>query len=47
LDTTPFEALYGYNYFRLEATNAVTVVEMSKWLQQKDLITQLIQQHLA
>ena len=48
LDTTPFQALYGYHprHFGLEPATFVSVTGLSDWLQQRQLMEQLIKQHL-
>jgi hypothetical protein len=49
LGCSPFEALYGYPpwYFGISIFNDVAVPELSTWLQDWQVMTGLIRQHLA
>jgi hypothetical protein len=46
---SPFEALYGYSpkHFGLGASDAIASSELSSWLEDRQVITSLIKQHLA
>jgi len=46
---SPFEALYGYppRHFGLSALDAVTVPDLSVWLQDRAVMNDLILQHLS
>ncbi|WVZ94848.1 hypothetical protein U9M48_040685, partial [Paspalum notatum var. saurae] len=46
---SPFEALYGYTprHFGVAADSAVTAPDLVSWLQDRRLMTGLVQQHLA
>jgi transposase InsO family protein len=46
---SPFEALYGYppRHFGISPADAVVVPELSDWLQQHQVMTDLIHQHLS
>lgn len=46
---SPFEALYGYSphHFGVSAVDSVSVPELSVWLQDRQVITELIHQHLS
>ena len=46
---SPFEALYGYppRHFGISVLHDVAVPELSTWLQDRQVVTDLIRQHLA
>jgi hypothetical protein len=46
---SPFEALYGYSpkHFGLRASDATASSELTSWLEDRQVITSLIKQHLA
>jgi hypothetical protein len=46
---SPFEALYGYSpkHFGLGASDATASSELTSWLEDRQVITSLIKQHLA
>jgi transposase InsO family protein len=46
---SPFEALYGYppRYFGIAAMDSVSIPELSDWLQDRQVMSDLILQHLA
>jgi hypothetical protein len=46
---SPFEALYGYSpkNFGLEASDAIASSELNSWIEDRQVITCLIIQHLA
>ena len=46
---SPFEALYGYppRHFGITAVDSVSVPELSAWLQGRQVMTDLIHQHLS
>ena len=45
---SPFEALYGHppRYFGISNMNAASVPELEEWLKERDLLSQIIKQHL-
>lgn len=45
---SPFEALYGHlpRHFGISASDSVVVLELNSWLQDRQVMTSLIQQHL-
>jgi hypothetical protein len=49
LDRSPFEVLYGHQprHFGLQPQDACAVQELETWLKQRELITQVIKQHLG
>ena len=48
LGRSPFEALYGHppRHFGISNMNATSVPELEKWLKERDLLSQIIKQHL-
>ncbi|WVZ73357.1 hypothetical protein U9M48_021672 [Paspalum notatum var. saurae] len=48
IGTSPFEALYGHppRHFGLDASVSIGNMELSQWLQERQLMTDLLQQHL-
>jgi len=48
LGCSPFEALYGYRprHFGIQAFDSVSVPELGAWLQDRQVMSDLIQQHL-
>jgi hypothetical protein len=48
LGRTPFEVLYGFppRYLGLDLSAAAPVPELSEWLQERELMQQLVRQHL-
>ena len=49
LGRSPFEVLYGHQprHFGISNLSAASVPELEEWLKERDLLTQIIQQHLA
>jgi transposase InsO family protein len=49
INCSPFEALYGHppRHFGISALDSVTVPELSSWLQDRRVMTELIHQHLS
>lgn len=45
---SPFEVLYGHSprHFGLQTTEAVLVAELTAWLQEREVISNLVRQHL-
>jgi hypothetical protein len=48
LQTTPFFTLYGHhpNHFGITATTAISIRDLASWLQQRNLMNELLKQHL-
>ena len=48
LGRSPFEALYGHppRHFGISNMNATSVPELEEWLKERDLLSQIIKQHL-
>jgi len=48
LGRSPFEALYGHppRHFGISNMNAASVPELEEWLKERDLLSQIIKQHL-
>jgi hypothetical protein len=48
LDRSPFEVLYGHKprYFDLQAEDSCQVHDLDSWLQDRELMQQVIKQHL-
>ncbi|CAO2151592.1 unnamed protein product [Urochloa humidicola] len=46
---SPFEALYGYSprHFGISAADAIQTTELSSWLKERDIMNNLIKQHLC
>ena len=49
LGRSPFEASYGHppRHFGISNLHSASVPELDEWLKERDLLTQLIQQHLS
>jgi len=49
LQTTPFKALYGYdpNHFGIVPLHDISVPDLSDWLHHRNLMNQLLKQHLS
>lgn len=49
LGRSPFKALYGYvpRHFGISVVDSVTVPELSDWLHDRQVMTDLIHQHLS
>lgn len=49
LQTTPFKALYGYdpNHFGIAPVQDVSVPDLTNWLHHRNLMNQLLKQHLS
>jgi hypothetical protein len=48
LDRSPFEVLYGHppKHFGLHQNSAILVTDLEQWMQEREVISKLIQQHL-
>lgn len=46
---SPFEILYGHkpSHFGIDSSAACAVDNLADWLQERDVMTQLVQQHLS
>jgi hypothetical protein len=46
---SPFEALYGYapKHFGIDASDAPVSSQLSSWIQDRQVMTSLIKQHLV
>ncbi|CAO2149208.1 unnamed protein product [Urochloa humidicola] len=46
---SPFEALYGYSprHFGISAADAIQTTELSSWLKEREIMNNLIKQHLC
>jgi hypothetical protein len=49
LDKSPFEVLYGHmpRHFGITDQRAISVPDLKTWLQERELMQKLIQQHLT
>lgn len=48
VDCSPFEVLYGHapRYFGVDSATTVEVSDLQQWLQNREIVSRLIQQHL-